>query len=361
MKILAGLLIVSFMLSACGSSMSKESGYSPAREYYDDDYALAEAAGAEAYDYSTDDVYAYDMEAEEAVEPESANAEILEEGSPQSDRKLIKNVNMNVETEEFDKFLINIDHKVASLGGYVERSEISGKSLYADSSNRTASITARVPNDKLDSFVNQITEQSNITNKTVSTEDVTLQYADTQAHIESLKTEQKRLNDLIEKAEDLDTILTLEARLTEVSYQIESYERQIRSMDNQVDYSTVYLYVEEVTHYTPVEKAPLSAGERISQGLKENLYRIGHGFSEFGINFVIALPFIILMLLIVGVIALVIVLIVKSASKKAAKNAEKRRQIYMQQQQMQQNAAKQQQVNKPAVTEKSGEEKPEQK
>lgn len=315
---------IALLLAGCGSSSyaTKEAAASYDGAYAEEAYYDAEPA--EMGDYYTDDVY-------ETEGTTAENAEILNENAQSSSRKLIKNVNLNVETEEFDKFLANIESKVLSLGGYVEMSEVSGRSLYNTTSNRNASITARVPNDKLDVFVESVTAQSNITNKTLSTEDVTLEYADTQAHIESLKSEQQRLNDLITKAEDLDTLLTLEARLTEVSYQIESYERQIRSMDNKVDYATIYIYVDEVTHYTPVEEEPLTAGERISRGLSENLYQIGHGFQEFGIGFVIGLPYIILTLTIIGLIGLVIFLIVKAIIKAGRKNAEKNRQLMQQQ------------------------------
>lgn len=333
-------LAVVLLLAGCGSSSADSGSYKSAQEeaFYDEEPVAAAAEGDYMY---TDDVYA----AEEAYEEEayegssSQDAEIINENAQSSSRKLIKNVNLNVETEEFDKFLANIEQKVNALGGYIEMSEISGRSLYNTSSNRHASITARVPNDKLDSFVSSVAEQSNITNKTLSTEDVTLEYADTQAHIESLKSEQKRLNDLIAKAEDLDTLLTLEARLTEVSYQIESYERQIRSMDNKVDYSTIYIYADEVTHYTPVEEVKKSAGERIRTGFAENLYQIGNGFKEFGIGFVIGLPYIILVLTIIGLIALVIFLIVRAIVRAARRSAERNRAV------MQQNM---QNMNRPA-------------
>ncbi|MCR5221560.1 MAG: DUF4349 domain-containing protein [Lachnospiraceae bacterium] len=333
-------LAVVLLLAGCGSSSADSGSYKSAQEeaYYDEEPVAAAAEGDYMY---TDDVYAAEEAYEEEAYDESApqDAEIINENAQSSTRKLIKNVNLNVETEEFDKFLANIEQKVNSLGGYIEMSEISGRSLYNTSSNRHASITARVPNDKLDSFVSSVAEQSNITNKTLSTEDVTLEYADTQAHIESLKSEQKRLNDLITKAEDLDTLLTLEARLTEVSYQIESYERQIRSMDNKVDYSTIYIYADEVTHYTPVEEVKKSAGERIRTGFAENLYQIGNGFKEFGIGFVIGLPYVILVLTIIGLFALVIFLIVRAIVRAARRSAERNRAV------MQQNM---QNMNRPA-------------
>ncbi len=350
-RIFLAMTLALTFLAGCGSSAatSKEAG--AYGEYREPPEIMGDAYYDEEAVAMSDDVYAteesYEMEAEEATG--SSSAEILNEdaNAQGSSRKLIKNVNLNVETEEFDKFMVNVEQKVNALGGYIESSEISGRSLYNTSANRYASVTARVPNDKLDSFITTITEQSNITSKTVSTEDVTLMYADTQAHIESLKSEQKRLQDLITQADDLDTLLTLEARLTEVSYEIESYERQLRSMDNRVDYSTIYIYVEEVTHYTPVEEEPLTAGERISRGLSENLYQIGNGFKEFGIGFVIGLPYIILTLLIIGLIALVIWLIVRAIIKASRKSAEKNRALQMQRAQ---NAAAQRPVTpvKPA-------------
>ncbi len=337
---------VAAILASCGSSASTKQLAKEPDYYGDSEIAMAEEAAPayeEEYYDATDDVYeASERSADSAGGTESAEilSENTQENTQSSNRKLIKNVNLNIETEEFDKFLSNIESRVNTLGGYIEMSEVSGRSYYNTTANRHASITVRVPNDKLDTFLSSVAEQSNITNKSVTTEDVTLQYADTQAHIESLKSEQKRLNDLITKAEDLDTLLTLEARLTEVSYQIESYERQIRSMDNKVDYSTVYIYADEVTHYTPVEEVKKTAGERIRTGLAENMYRIGNGFKEFGIGFVIGLPFIILTLLILGAIFLVIFLIVRGIMRAARKSAQKNIQRTAQ---MQQNAANAQQ------------------
>ena len=52
----------------------------------------------------------------------------------------------------------------------------------------------------------------------------------------------------------MEDIITIEQRLSDVRYQLESMESQLRSYDNRVDYSTVYLYIDEVEVYTPVEE-----------------------------------------------------------------------------------------------------------
>ena len=71
---------------------------------------------------------------------------------------------------------------------------------------------------------------------------------------------------LMEKAESVDAIIALETRLTEVRYQIQSMESQLRTYDNQVDYATITLSVEEVTIYTPDTQEPKSDLQRMTDG-----------------------------------------------------------------------------------------------
>ena len=49
-------------------------------------------------------------------------------------------------------------------------------------------------------------------------------------------------------------LLEIEARLTDVRYELENYASQLRLLDNQIDYATIYLYIDEVQEYTPVEE-----------------------------------------------------------------------------------------------------------
>ena len=118
-----------------------------------------------------------------------------------SSRKLIRTVNLDVETTEFDSLLATLTQTVASMGGYIEQSDISGNSISdAQGSRRYAWLTARVPSNKLDSFVSQADEKGNITNKSENTQDVTLQYSDIESRKKTLAVEQDRLWDLLAKA-----------------------------------------------------------------------------------------------------------------------------------------------------------------
>ena len=95
---------------------------------------------------------------------------------------------------------------------------------------------------------------------------MTLDYVDVESRKKMLETEQQRLLELLETAESLDDILTIESRLTEVQYELDSKESQLRTYDNQIDYSTVYLDIDEVVRYTPQDRR--APGRESAQALR---------------------------------------------------------------------------------------------
>lgn len=240
-----------------------------------------------------------------------------------TDRKLIKTVDMDVETQEFDNLLSTIENQVNELGGYIESMNTYNGSRYYTysytySDPRNADMTIRVPKDKLNAFLSTVTDNSNVVRRSENVEDVTLAYVDLESHRDALRTEQTRLLELLEKAESLEDIITIEQRLSEVRYQLESMESRLRTYDNQVDYSTVNLTIEEVEVFTPVEEE--TVGERISRGFSDSWESIGNGLVEFGVWFVINLPYMIVCLGSVAVFVLIIVGIIKVCSRKKTNN-----------------------------------------
>lgn len=222
-----------------------------------------------------------------------------------SNRKLIRNVNLSVETTSFDTLISNLTGAVSGFGGYVEQSDISGNSVSSGySGNRYAYLTVRVPSDKLDTFITQVAEQGNITNKSETTQDVTLQYSDLESRKKSLTIEQERIWALLEKADTLEAVIALESRLSEIRYQLESFESQLRTYDNQVDYSTVYIDISEVKVFTPT--APDSVSTRIQKGFSRNLSNVANGLVDFFVWLLSSLPVLILLAAIASIAFLAI-------------------------------------------------------
>ena len=310
--ILAGFLsclMAAMLLTGCGSSSA-----SKAETMGAGDFAVANTKAADVYNGDMAETSYYDTE-DAVAEEDAAYEENTEIDVQDTNRKLIRNVDMNVETEEFDALLQNVQNRITSLGGYVENSEIyNGSGYYGYNSMRSANLTARIPAEKLDEFLSLVSEMSNVTRKNESVTDVTLQYVDMQSHKEALQAEQTRLLELMEQAESIDDIISLESRLSEVRYQIESMESQLRTFDNQVSYSTVELYVEEVETYTPMEEP--GRLQKMTEGFVNSLQGVGNGFLDFCIGFVIVLPYLLVWVVVIVIIVLIIRLLIKRSKKK---------------------------------------------
>ncbi len=247
-------------------------------------------------------------------------------------RKLIKDARLVVETLEFDKLGQALNESVRAMGGYVESMEVgeSGRYTYSSGSAakplRRASIVVRIPAEKLDEFLGNVEDLGNVTSRNESTKDVTDSYVDTEARLASLRTEYDTLLGLLEKAGSLEEILTLQERLTEVRYSIESYERTLRTYDSQIAYSTVSLDIKEVERVTAVEEE--SFGQEVGRRFNESMEDVGTGLRDFAAWFIGNLPHIVMVLLfLVGLPLLIVLIIVRSVKKKnrrrAAKEAEK--------------------------------------
>ena len=303
------------MLAGCGSSSSKVTMDSAASAPME--APMANGAGLLDYGYAEN----YEVMEEAKMETVGESGGTASNQTVVNDRKLIKTVDMNVETREYDKLMSTIQEQVKELGGYIESMNTYNGSRYYDyNPTRNADMTLRIPKDKLDSFLNTMSEISNVVRRSDNVEDVTLAYVDLESHKEALRTEQNRLLQLLERAESIEDIITIEQRLSDVRYQLESMESQLRTYDNQVDYSTVYLSIEEVEIFTPVEEE--TVWERISGGFMESLDNIGNGFVEFGIWFIIHIPYLVLWAVFVTVFVLFILWLIKHSTKQSQSGTE---------------------------------------
>ena len=320
--ILMALCMV-FALVGCSKSSSarSESYYAKSEPAYDMAYEM-EAPAAMA-----DEAYYGEAKAAGKVSTTTAaNGESANLTGNAAGRKIIKNGDLSIQTREFDEFLTNLNRSILAVGGYVEASSINGNS-YNKNRMRSADVTARVPAEQLDAFCDQVSELGNVTYKNLYTRDVTLTYVDLESHVKALRTEQETLMELLRKAEKVEDIILIQNRLSDVLYEIESYESTLRTFDDQIAYSSVHLSIQEVQRETTVEKE--TAGQEIARRFKENWEDVKDGFARFGIDFVSDLPIIIVWVVFLGIVVLVIVRIVKGGPKRKARR-EKRKAMKLQ-------------------------------
>lgn len=275
-KLFAALLALSLLLTGCGAKSSSAMS---------NEYAPQETAAAnDSYSYNPGD---------------TDSGSLLPQG-----RKFIITENLDAEAEDLDAALAAVTEKLTALDGYIEGQHVYNGSMYAGSRYRYADLTLRIPVEKLEEFTAAVDSLSNVVSSSRNTEDVTLQYVDTESRVKSLETERDRLLELMEQAETMSDLLEIESRLTEVRGELERYASQLKVLDNQIDYATVNLSLSEVTEYTPVvEKSRL---EKIRDGFVSSVKGVGNLILDF-ISFVLMnIPYILLFGLILwGLLALV--------------------------------------------------------
>ena len=272
-------------------------------------------------------MYSAGVRAEEAAAPEAPammadNAAGLTSAAPDATplpegRKWIITMDMEVETDDLDKLMADLDQKIDALGGYVEDQNIHNGSTYASRRYRNANLTVRVPDEKVDQFTGDLSGMANVVSQNLRREDITLKYVATASRVTALETEEARLLELLAEADNMTDLLEIEARLTDVRYELENYASQLRLYDNQVDYATVYLYINEVQEYTPVEEPTFF--ERIRTTFSDALEGLGDGIVNVTVFLIGNSPY----LLTFGIAAVVIIKLVKRRGKISLKKKAK--------------------------------------
>ncbi len=304
----------SMLMAGCGSSSSYDSyaansEMTEAKAY--DDYAYGDGGEYYAVEEMADYDYGYDNSGSTAATPSVID----------TSRKLITTANLSVETKEFDTMIDDIETYVKDNGGYIESINLYNGSRYnGNVIERHASITVRIPAEKLDGFLTEIGNAGNIIDRSQSVEDITLSYVDMQAHKDTLKGEEKRLIELLENADAIEDMITIEDRLADIRYQIESMESQLRTFDNKVNYSTIYMNVDEVVDYTPVVYEEPSLGDRMKEGFFDTIDDIKEWCEDFAVWFVSNIIYLVIWAIII--FAIVKWILYMASDKRAAKKAE---------------------------------------
>ncbi len=226
-------------------------------------------------------------------------------------RKMIKTVYLTLQTKEFDTLKTTLDELIPTYGGYVQDSDFYDPQK--EGRYRNYQLTVRIPVDNLDSFISKVGLLGTLTNKSEKIEDITLTYIDMTAYKEALEVEYDKIMELLEKSIDLNQILILESKLSELRYEINSYESKLRAYDNLVAYSTVHIDINEVEYETVIKD---TIGSRINARFLQSLYDVRDFFADLLVFFVGNLPTLLVFALFIGIFIFLFKKISKRRNKK---------------------------------------------
>lgn len=223
---------------------------------------------------------------------------------------------MELESRDYAQALAALEQMVTDCGGYIESRSEQGGSLYSSRYNaRYASITARIPADKLETAMGAAGELCNVVSRSTDVADVTESYADTEARLKTLRLQEERLLEILSKATELSDVLELESRLSDVRYQIESYEATLRNYDSRVSYSTLHITLQEVVEYSIINSPPQTLGQRLSDGFADSMRLVKNSAENALVWLVTYLPLVLLWAVILAVVVWLVLRLVRRAKK----------------------------------------------
>ena len=318
--IISTSLLLLLSMVGCGSSGVSSATKQSVGAYDDTAYNGSSYNSGESYESLAPEMKyeeTYDMDDVSAKSTSDTSGGSTSNENVSTNRKLIKTFNFNVETENIDEFISNLKYEINSVGGYIEDSNISGNSISTgNKSQKYASFTIRVPVSNLDDFATYVDNSANILSKSENVKDVTLDYTDMESRKKTLETERDRLLELLENASDLNDVILLEEKLSDVEYEIDRITSSLKTYDSLVEYSTINIEIKEVEKYTEIVEETPTLWKRMGDGFKNSLRWLKNFLEGLLVVIVALIPFIVLF----GVLFAIGVGIVKLVLKNKQKN-----------------------------------------
>ena len=221
LRLLAAAMTAALLLAGCGAGSDNSATSSMAM--------------------SATDEMEITMDAANGLETGEIDANTLED----SERKIVYTASVSIETDTFEDSSDTIQQLVDEAGGYIASSSLRGNT---GRGSRSVSYSCKIPAEHYKRFLESLSGTGNVYRVNQYTDDITTQYVDVEARLSTLENQRKRLEELASEAEDIDTLLSIETQLGEVQYQLESYTAQMRTLQNQVSYSTVDIDLSEVAN-----------------------------------------------------------------------------------------------------------------
>lgn len=159
------------------------------------------------------------------------------------DRKLIRNVQMELAVKDTVAASRGVQQIVTAAGGFVE-----GMNGYRNGELMLYSMTLRIPADRLDQALEAIRSLAvRVDHEQLATEDATSRYVDLQSQLRNLQTTEAELRELLaesrERARKVEEVMAIYRELTGIRGQIEQIQGQLQSIDRLSSLSTVQLEI----------------------------------------------------------------------------------------------------------------------
>lgn len=234
--------------------------------------------------------------------------------TPEYGLKIIREARIEMQTENYSEDMAALEELVTSMGGFITSREEWGSEQSAETGEnpRTLSLMLRIPSDQLDAFVEQAKQVGIVTASSISETDVTDQYTDTDRRLQAYQKQYDRVLEMMDQATTVEELIQIESELSRLEMEIESCQGTLNYWDARVNYSTVYIYVDEVRRAI---SANPSLGERMHTALANSWDDFTQGCQDLVVNLYAAIPYIVVWIVVLAAAGGIAALIVRKVRK----------------------------------------------
>ncbi|GAA1789829.1 DUF4349 domain-containing protein [Nostocoides veronense] len=177
-----------------------------------------------------------------AVDPAKRGTTVAPVAVAVEDQKLARNATLSLKVRSINEAVDKVRAINATAGGYILTENVGS---YRDGGaegvtpDTYAAISISVPTDKLDATLDELQKIGQVLDRRSETENVTAEFVDTRARVESMKRSVARIQDLMDSTKDMEQLVRLERELSSRQTELEAVEARLQQLDRETSRSPV--------------------------------------------------------------------------------------------------------------------------
>jgi len=187
------------------------------------------------------------------------------------DKKIIRTASLSVEVKNYKAFNDMLRPLIKQDGGYIAQEE-----QVQDDYRIENNIVIKVPVDQFENAVQHLTATSGkITEKKITSEDVTGEYVDTKSDVVSKKKVRDRYLELLKLAKNIDEVLQVQQEINNIEAELEGAAGRIEYLGHASAFSTINLRFFQVINPAAAIETHPSFTTRVGNSFQSGMQWIG--------------------------------------------------------------------------------------
>ncbi|BCL36255.1 DUF4349 domain-containing protein [Nostoc sp. MS1] len=212
---------------------------------------------------------------------------------PRSRPQLIKKAAMTVIVNSVDKSIETVTQIINRQQG--DLIGLNEQQPTKEDSRHTASIQLRVPQNLLESTLEELAKLGTVENRNITAEDVGSQLVDFQARLTNLRKTEANLQKIMDRAGSVRDILSVAQELSNVRQSIEQIYAQLKNLQNQIAYSTITLKLEAAVSSSSPQRGVSSQVQETWNNSTQSLGNFTVGLLKLGIWLMVYSPYLLIL------------------------------------------------------------------